>query len=126
MLFSLIAKIEYYNVGMKRRIWSKNYFLIFSVILSIVFLLIHEHHDCEGDGCLICLFSIVIFFATNAALLVKFIPTVVEKITLYIHTIYSRVLVNELDEEEKIFDYNPININNCELTDLITFGVKIQ
>ena len=126
MLFSLITKNVNYNVGMKRRNVSKNYYLVFSLILSIVFLLIHEHHDCEGDGCLICLFSIVIFFATNAALLVKFIPTVVEKITLYIHTIYSRVLVNELDEEEKIFDYNPININNCELTDLITFGVKIQ
>lgn len=111
---------------MKRRNESKNYFLIFSVILSIVLLLIHEHHDCEGDGCLICLFSVVIFFVTNAALLVKFIPTVVEKITLYIHTIYSRVLVNKLDEEEKISDYNPININNCESTDLITFGVKIQ
>lgn len=96
------------------------------LILSLVFLLVHEHHECEGDGCLICLFSLTIFFITNAALLIKFIPTIVEKITIYIHAIYSRVLVSELDEEKQITNYNPININNCELTDLITFGVKIQ
>ncbi|MBO7615410.1 MAG: hypothetical protein J6T15_06955 [Bacilli bacterium] len=111
---------------MKRRNVLKNYYLVFSLILSFVFLLIHEHHECEGDGCLICLFSLITFFITNAALLIKFIPTIVEKITLYIHTIYSRVLASDLDEEKQITNYNPININNCELTDLITFGVKIQ
>ena len=126
MLFSLITKLLNYNVGMKRRIQVKNYYLIFSLILSIVFLLVHEHHDCEGDGCLVCVFSLAIFFITNALLLIKFIPTIVEKITLYIHTIYSRVLVNELEEEEKIPNYNPINLNNYQTTDLITFGVKIQ
>ena len=111
---------------MKRRNVSKNYYLVFSLILSLVFLLVHEHHECEGDGCLICLFSLIIFFITNAALLIKFIPTIVEKITIYIRNIYSRVLVSELDEEKQVTNYNPININNCELTDLITFGVKIQ
>ncbi|MCR5309211.1 MAG: hypothetical protein K6E21_03775 [Bacilli bacterium] len=66
---------------MKRRNGFKNYYLLFSLILSLVFLLIHEHHDCKGDGCLICLFSLFVFFISNAILLVKFIPTVVEKIT---------------------------------------------
>ncbi len=111
---------------MEKRREIKNKYLIFSLILSVVFLLIHEHHDCEGDGCLVCLFSLLIFFVTNAALLIKFIPTIVEKITLYIHTIYSRVLASDFDEEKELSDYNPIDINNCELTDLITFGVKIQ
>ena len=111
---------------MKRRNGFKNYYLLFSLILSLVFLLIHEHHDCEGDGCLICLFSLFVFFISNTILLINFIPTVVEKITLYIHTIYSRVLESELDEEKELYNYNPININNCKSTDLITFGVKIQ
>lgn len=111
---------------MKRRNGLKNYYLIFSLILTITFLFIHEHHNCEGDGCLVCLFSLIVLFVTNALLLIKFIPTIVEKITIYIRTIYSRVLASELDEEEEIFDYNPININYCEPTDLIAIGVKIQ
>ena len=104
----------------------KNYSVIFLAILMIVMLVIHEHHDCDGDGCLVCIFSLIVIFITNAALLIKFVPTIVRKIKLYIHTIYARVLVSELDEEKQITNYNPININNCELTDLITFGVKIQ
>ncbi len=111
---------------MEKRREIKNKYLIFSLFLSVAFLIIHEHHECEGDGCLICLFSLIVFFATNAALLIKFVPTVVDKITLYIHTIYSRVLANDLDEEKELTNYNPIDINNSELTDLITFGVKIQ
>ena len=111
---------------MKRRNGFKNYYLIFSLILTIVFLFIHEHHDCEGDGCLVCLFSLIVLFVTNALLLIKFVPTIVEKITLYIHTIYSRVLASETEEEKEIINYNPININNCEPTDLIAIGVKIQ
>ena len=49
---------------------------------------------------------------------------------LYKGIAYATKLVNnpegELDEEKQVTNYNPININNCELTDLITFGVKIQ
>ena len=110
---------------MEKRREIKNKYLIFSLILSLSFLLLHEHHECDGDGCLICLFSLVILFVTNALLVIKFIPKIVEKITIYIKTIYSKVLEDyNSKEEQKIIYNNPIN--NIELTDLITIGVKIQ
>ena len=110
---------------MEKRREIKNKYLIFSLILSISFLLLHEHHECEGDGCLICLFSLIMLFVTNALLVIKFVPAIVEKITIYIKTIYHEVLNdNDIEEEKKIIFNKPIN--NIELTDLITFGVKIQ
>ena len=110
---------------MEKRRQIKNLYLIFSIILSVSFFVLHEHHECEGDGCLICLFSLIVLLITNALLVIKFIPILVEKINIYIKTTYSKVLDDyNLLEEKKIVFNNPFN--NRESTDLITFGVKIQ
>ena len=110
---------------MKKRREIKNKYLIFSIVLSIIFLLVHEHHECEGDGCLICLFSLIMLFTLNALLAIKFVPVLVERIKIYIKTIYNKVLDDYDLEKEKEFTFNN-PINNIQSTDLITFGVKIQ
>ena len=111
---------------MKQRRENKNYCLFFSLVITFVFLLIHAHHDCDGDDCIICFLSLFILFISNAALLIKFIPVIAEKIIIYINAIYSKYSHHNVDKEKEFINYNPININNYELTDLITFGVKIQ
>ena len=125
MFFSLILFFKNYNDSMEKRREFKNKYLIFSIVLSIIFLFLHQFHECEGDGCLICLFSLIMLFVTNALLLIKYVPALVEKIVIYIRTIYNKVLDDYNLEEEKKFTFNN-PINNIQTTDLITFGVKIQ
>ena len=125
MFFSLILNIKNYNRGMKKLRENKNVYFYILILISFSVAFLHEFHECDGDGCLICLFSIITFFISNALLIIRFVPILVEKITIYINTTYSKVLEDYGIEEEKEFVFNN-PINNLNETDLITFGVKIQ
>lgn len=117
MFFSLILKLKSYNKNMKRKLNLKNLFLIFSIILSVFFLLAEQLHECEGDGCLICLFSTIIRFASNILLLTTFASIVVKKTYTLIKNVHANI-INQINfnNNETVFTCNPINNKEVKLT----------
>ena len=102
-----------------------NFYLFYFGLLSLIFFFVEKNHQCEGDGCLICLFSLIIHFTTNVLLIIKFIPIVVEKIYVLIVNSYSDIS-NEtcVKEDNSSFSYTYNNIPNN--LNLVSFGIKIQ
>lgn len=101
----------------------KNLYIFLSISFSLVFLFLEQNHSCGGDGCLICLFSLIVHLVTNVLLLIKFLPTIVEKIVLYVSNSFLTIENDKNKESTFNVSFNPyINIT----TDLISFGVKQQ
>jgi len=109
---------------MKTRKLSK-IFIAFLISLSLLFMVIEKNHECSGDGCLICLFSTLIYIFTEVMLIATIAPIFIDKIyTLIIETL-SPITVNSQYTTQK---------NNCaskngmafENASLVTEGVRIQ
>lgn len=91
---------------MKNKRLVKNLLLIFSLISYIAFFIVEQMHDCDGDGCLICVASTIVRFISNVLLLVLFIPLVIEKVVMLVKT-NSSVIAGKTFKEVK----NKINCN---------------
>ena len=109
---------------MKKKLNLKNLLIFSSIIFYISFLLVEQNHNCDGDGCLICLTSSIIRFVANCVLVFSFIPFIIEKISLLINLCESKFKVHHLGKkvtENKL--YNPINNKEVNLT---TFCIALK